>query len=134
MLIDWRLFDYTSTYLPINLSNISALIANEEGSSTPSKTLGDIITELFVEDWSATSNYTDYYIQCQPNVCAYTITERHPLIYIITTVIGLLGGLTVILRIFVPPAIKIIRMAYHHRRQTHHETQPSKYRIFEDLV
>jgi hypothetical protein len=127
MLIDWRLFDYTDIYLPSNLTNITALNLNEVVSLEVDDTLDNIMREFFVEWFVKRDNYTASYTQCQPAICTYTITEQYQLIYVITSVIGLLGGLTVILRIFVPPSVKILRLAYHYHRRTHHEIPFSKY-------
>jgi hypothetical protein len=42
-----------------------------------------------------------------PLSCTYTITEQPNLIYIITTIIGLFGGLNVALKVIVPALVKI---------------------------
>jgi hypothetical protein len=126
MLIDWRLFDYTDIYLPINLTNITALDSNAVDQFPPTMSLDYIIQSLFVEDWGVNVSYATFYAQCQPTVCTYFSTERYQWIYVVTSVIGLLGGLTVILSIFVPPSVKILRLVYHYYRQGRHETQISK--------
>ena len=52
------------------------------------------------------SNYTHYYHLCNPSVCIYTTVERYHWIHLITYVIGLVGGLAIVLKIFVPSVMK----------------------------
>ena len=128
MLLDWRLFDYTNSYLTSNLTNISALNLALENEFSPNVPLEDIMRSLFVEEWESSANYTASFIQCQPSICTYSVIERYQLIYVVTSVIGLLGGLSVILRIFVPPSVKIVRLVYqHYYRRAVHSNESSKY-------
>lgn len=120
MLIDWRLFDFAQYYLPVNLSNINALNLSTKSQYLPNTSLETIISQLFIEDWTEGVDYASHYAQCQPKSCIYTFIKNHQPIFIITNVIALLSGLTVILRILVPPFVKIIRQIYQHycnRRQ-----------------
>jgi hypothetical protein len=80
--------------LPLNRS----LITRFPYKST---TLGKIIDQLFVEEWSNTSNYSSYYHACSPRECRYTFIERNNALYIITTLLGFYGGLTFSLRFIV---------------------------------
>ncbi|CAF4111614.1 unnamed protein product [Rotaria sp. Silwood2] len=113
MLIDWRLFDFAQYYLPVNFTNITALDPSIKSQYLPNTSLETIISQLFIEDWTEAVDYASHYAQCQPRSCIYTFIEKRQPIFIITNVVGLLGGLTVILRILVPPCVKIIRRIYH---------------------
>ncbi|CAF2768986.1 unnamed protein product [Rotaria sp. Silwood2] len=115
MLIDWRLFGFTQDYLSINLTNINALNSSIQSQYLSNTSLETIILQLFVENWTETVDYAAHYSQCQPKSCTYTFIEQRRPIFIITNVVGLLGGLTVILRLLVPPCVKTIRHIYHHR-------------------
>ncbi|UJR06575.1 hypothetical protein I4U23_010859 [Adineta vaga] len=57
-------------------------------------TIGRLIDELFIESWQNTSNYSSYYSICAPSTCRYTYIERNSVLYILTTFLGLYGGLT----------------------------------------
>ena len=114
MLIDWRLFDFAQYYLPVNLTNITALNISIKSQYLPNTSLETIISQLFIEDWTEVVDYASHYAQCQPKSCIYTFRKNRQLTFIIINVVGLLGGLTVILRILVPPSVKIIRQIYHH--------------------
>ncbi|CAF4249520.1 unnamed protein product, partial [Adineta steineri] len=68
----------------------------------PSNTLiGSLVDSLFVEDWGIKSNYSSYYASCAPYSCSYKYTDHNTILYIITTILGLYGGLVVTLRFIV---------------------------------
>ena len=56
---------------------------------------GTLIDELFIEMWQNTSNYSSYFAACAPSTCRYTYEQRSDAIYMLTTFLGLYGGLTV---------------------------------------
>ncbi|CAF1091189.1 unnamed protein product [Adineta ricciae] len=60
-------------------------------SSTP---IGALIDELFIESWQNSSNYSSYYSICAPSKCQYPYAERKNFVYLLTTILGLCGGLT----------------------------------------
>ena len=60
--------------------------------------IGTLITELFIERWSNTSSYDAYFAACAPIECRYEYATRNDLLYVVTTLLGLYGGLTVSLR------------------------------------
>ncbi|CAF1287551.1 unnamed protein product [Adineta ricciae] len=83
-------------------------------SSLPSNylintTFNDILQNLMIEQWNSSVNHEDYYKQCHPAECTYIYETRNDLLYIITTLIGLIGGLSTGLRILVPFVVKLIR-------------------------
>jgi hypothetical protein len=78
-------------------TNFYALQADETQYS-PSTTLEALINELFIEQWSSNDSFADYYSQCAPLSCTYKANERNRPLYILTTLLGLYGGLTVALR------------------------------------
>ncbi|CAF3889333.1 unnamed protein product [Adineta steineri] len=65
-------------------------------------TIGSLLSEMFIESWSESTNYSSYFDQCQPSSCSYTIPQRNSLLETITRIVGLIGGLSVSLRILVP--------------------------------
>jgi hypothetical protein len=68
---------------------------------TSSILIGTLIDELFIETWQNTSNYSDYFSVCVPSTCRYTYMERNTAIYMLTTFLGLYGGLTIGLKFLV---------------------------------
>lgn len=67
----------------------------------------EIENKLALEEWNDNINYELYYSNCHPISCFYTISKNLHIPTIVTTVIGLVGGLSVILGISIPPIIKI---------------------------
>ena len=81
----------------------------------PNATGSDILRLLVIEDWNEKINYDLYYKNCNPINCFYTITKKFHIPTVLTSIIGLMGGISVILRISIPPIIKLIR----YRRTVH---------------
>ena len=75
----------------------------------PNSTIADILNALGIEDWNERISYTGYYEHCNPINCFYTVTKKFNIPTVVTTVVGLVGGLSVILRILIPPIIKFLR-------------------------
>lgn len=109
---------YFSIKLLLKFYNISDIFANflfiALDKNKPSRfainATGEEIIDLFaVEDWNQNIDYNSYYQNCHPINCLYTVTKKSHIPTIITTVIGLIGGVSVILKIFVPLFVRLIR-------------------------
>ncbi|CAF4552533.1 unnamed protein product, partial [Rotaria socialis] len=82
--------------------------------TTPSRflttsTVGDILDELMIEIWNWTLTFDKYFEQCRPIACSYTVTTRNDAIYIVTTLISLVGGLVTALKLVVLNSVNLIR-------------------------
>lgn len=88
-------------------ANASALDPNKSTRFHVNSTIGEILDQLMVEEWIYNFSYEKYYAVCQPEECSYTISSRNSVIYIITTLIGLFGGLIKALRITVPRLVSL---------------------------
>lgn len=55
-----------------------------------------------VEQWNITSAFESYYQECQPTQCTYVFQTRNDAIYIVTTLVGLVGGLNTVLKFVTP--------------------------------
>lgn len=89
---------------PIDLSTLD--------SSSPSiyihhSTIGDILNELMIEEWNASTTFKHYYNECAPKKCTYIPEARNNAIYIMTTLIGLVGGLLKMFPFTVPRLVQI---------------------------
>ena len=87
-------------------TNISALDPTLPSRFPPTTSLQTIVNEIMVEQWNREISYSFFYQQCRPASCSFTYTQRSDLIYIITTVVGLFGGLNVVLKLISPIIIK----------------------------
>ena len=74
---------------------------------TPNTPITTIFNELMVEQWNSSSSYENFYQKCDPVYCWYSYQKRSDPLYIITTIIGLFGGLNVILRLLCPVFVRI---------------------------
>ena len=59
-------------------------------------------------------NFSAYYNQCAPSQCNYIYEEQFSIPYLISTVCAVIGGLSVALRILIPPVVKLLRRVYHY--------------------
>jgi len=71
-------------------------------------TVEDLLKNLFTDQWQITKNYSSYYEQCSPLICSYTYIENFNIIYLISFLLGLQGGLAIVLKWICP---KIIQLA-----------------------
>ncbi|CAF3998401.1 unnamed protein product [Adineta steineri] len=85
----------------------------------PNTTINDILSKLMVEQWINTTSHRDYYNQCNPIQCQYSYVGKNDFITVITTIIGLIGGLITILKVVVPRLVAKIR-SFQHRQNTEH--------------
>ena len=88
-----------------------------------SATASDLVKELFVENWLTQMNYSKYFEQCSPILCSYTYVEQFNLIYTITYILGLFGGLTIVLKWICPRMIsllgRIVPSLYRHENRVY---------------
>lgn len=82
----------------------------------PNTTIGTLIDELFIEQWTNTSSYESYYATCAPSVCRYQYTSRNDALYVITSILSIYGGLTVSLRFIVWNTMRLYRLIKRHLR------------------
>lgn len=93
------LFDNATTkYIPTSLVAKSRF--------PPNTSLQLIIDELFIENWSHYADYDVYFRHCLPLNCVYIQIKKFDMLYIVTTIIGLVGGLAVVLRLTCPLLVK----------------------------
>ncbi|CAF4151516.1 unnamed protein product, partial [Adineta steineri] len=76
------------------------LLSNRQNNS-----LYERLTDLFIEDWSSTINYSEYFTNCAPLLCTYSTTDQNSLSYTIIFLLSLYGGLTIMFRLIAPAAI-----------------------------
>jgi hypothetical protein len=92
--------------------NITALQSSMPSRYFENSTIQDLLDQLMVEQWNSSSIYDNYYDECQPAQCIYTYQTRNDLIYIITTLIGLVGGLITVLKLVVPRVVTFVRRKF----------------------
>ena len=98
-------------------------IAKELNHSLPSKfspnePFEQIINEMMIESYTSSASFETFYNTCRPISCVYSYQQRSNLVYMLTTVIGLFGGLNIVLRWMILGIVKF----FHRRKQNE---QPS---------
>ncbi|CAF0925957.1 unnamed protein product [Adineta steineri] len=88
--------------------NVTALDSSLPSQYSEDSTIEDLLNNLMIEEWNSTQIYDRYYDECQPIECTYTINTKNNILYVITTLIGIIGGLTRVSKILVPILVKII--------------------------
>lgn len=76
--------------------------------SDSNATVQYLLENLMVDRWKTNIYYQKYYQVCAPRLCTYSITTKPNLIFVITTIIGLFGGLNVALKLLVPKSVQLI--------------------------
>ena len=85
----------------------------------PNDTIGTIYKQLMIEEWKVISYYESYYAACAPPTCTYTITRRADYLYVVSTLVGVFGGLSVTFRLLASLLVRLIhgiKMRRHQRR------------------
>ena len=71
-------------------------------------TVQKLVNYLMVEQWNFSASFDDYYHQCRPAQCSYSVTTRNDATNIVTTLFGLVGGLSTILGVAVPVGVQTV--------------------------
>ena len=68
-------------------------------------TIDALVDNLFIEEWWTMTSFEQYFRKCAPILCRYTFMQRKSVLYIVTKVLAVYGGLVVVLRFCVPRII-----------------------------
>ena len=84
------------------------------------QTINELIQILFTKQWKTTLNYSVYFQRCSPSLCSYTYVQKLNPIYIVSFLLGLHGGLTIVLKWICPNIVQYITKIknYRNRRST----------------
>ena len=95
----------------------SAIDLHPQSLFHQNSTVESILNGVMIEHWKSNFSYPDYFYHCKPMFCSYFIHERRTAIFVLTQIIGLLGGLTLILTLIIPKVVHYIRNR-HVRKQS----------------
>ncbi|CAF3892210.1 unnamed protein product [Rotaria sordida] len=107
------LYDYFNS-IPFITKALNASYNSQFNLTTP---IYIILQKMMIESWHTQINYSAYYEQCHPIECQYSYIVKSDVLYMVTTIIGLIGGLVTILQLVIPRAVKLIRRHAFNRRQ-----------------
>ncbi|CAF1508415.1 unnamed protein product [Adineta ricciae] len=88
--------------------NVTAMDPNVSVEFMVNSTLEDILDKLMVEQWFPSITYESYYNECAPLKCTYTHKTKNSIVYIVTMIIGLIGGLITVLKQTVPRLVSFV--------------------------
>ncbi|CAF4276580.1 unnamed protein product, partial [Adineta steineri] len=97
---------YLTTASPMNATALDPFLSSQYAENS---TIEHLLQSLMIEDWNSAQLYDRYYNECQPIQCTYTIETRNSVVYIITTMFGIIGGLITVLRCVVPRVVNLVR-------------------------
>jgi len=100
------MFFYTS----VSNFNVRPLIYDQNSSRFPPKTpVLTIVKELMIEQWNPLPTYDLYWQACAPTYCTYRQTvHTKTFVEIVVTIVSMLGGLIVILRMITPRIVNFL--------------------------
>ncbi|CAF1415700.1 unnamed protein product, partial [Didymodactylos carnosus] len=84
-----------NSQFPFNATAMSYTESQSQYSVTTK--IQDIVEQLMIEQWNDEISFDSYFEACRPASCLYTYNKRGDAVYVITTTIGLIGGLTTLL-------------------------------------
>jgi hypothetical protein len=99
-----QLRSYLVSSLPMNVTALNSSLPSQYFINS---TIEELLDNLMVEQWNSSLMYDSYYNECQPAQCSYTYVTKNDIIYIVTTLIGLVGGLITALKLVVPRLVKL---------------------------
>ena len=105
-----------NTYLNASLHPFNATALNVSNSSLL-PTVGELVEMLMVDEWLFNSSYDSYFTQCNPSTCTYTYTKKFDILFIITKVMGSIGGIVTILMLVTLSLVTLTRRFVNHRRR-----------------
>jgi hypothetical protein len=117
LIIDSYDFDAVGLLYPLDARAVNiAPLENGNNSFPPETSMETIVSQLFIEDWSTTNNFTAYYSRCAPTKCTYSVRQRFDSAYMLAAMLGFYGGLSALLEILLPPLVKLVRSRWLKRR------------------
>ncbi|CAF4621706.1 unnamed protein product [Rotaria sp. Silwood1] len=115
--------DKLHSYVVFNSTmNLTALDSSLQSRFLVNSTIQELINELMIERWNLSTMYESYYNACQPISCTYNYVTRNNLIYVVTLVFGLVGGIVTILKLILPLFVLLVASGFQNRRRVTPET------------
>ncbi|CAF1196346.1 unnamed protein product [Adineta ricciae] len=88
-------------------------------------TVHELLSDLFIEEWSIDKNYSSYYHACWPLLCAHTSIQKFSVSRTVLVFLGLQGGLSIVLNWVCPKLIRIGMAIYQYRKRRTNSVSPS---------
>lgn len=96
--------------LPASILGTSAMNASVSSNFQITDNLAKLFSQLMVEEWNITGNFTGYYEACAPTACNYISIQRLNIVDVIINLIGLFGGLSISLRLLITTVGRLLQL------------------------
>ncbi|CAF1560395.1 unnamed protein product [Adineta steineri] len=93
----------------------------------PNTSIKMIIKDIMIEQWNPSTSYKRFYELCAPHYCTYSqIGQRKTILEVAVTLVSLVGGLIVSLRVITPQLVKFLigLLGIINKRHRQQEQQP----------
>jgi hypothetical protein len=80
---------------------IAPLLESNLGDFKKTDRFGSIMDGSLIDRSNQTVSYEDYFAACEPRNCYYTYVQRNDILYVLTSLLGFYGGLTISLRLII---------------------------------
>ena len=107
--------DYLTSFFPTT-ERFSAMTLNNQTRFGPQIMVQTIVHDLMIEDWIIDTSYQKYYNECAPSSCTYSREKRNDRLFVITKLIGLLSGVTLVLGLVIPIIVQFIIKKLNHQQ------------------
>ncbi|CAF0883127.1 unnamed protein product [Adineta ricciae] len=126
LIISMRDFNASGLFHPMDkrVTKVQPLRRNNSRFQS-NTTLQSIMSELFIEDWRTSNNFTAYYHRCAPKECIYTLRRRFDTAYMIAIMLGFYSGLSAILEIVLPSCVRVLRQQWKKTKVQKESLSPS---------
>ena len=90
---------------------ISPLLLSKSVHLSPTTPIGSILDQAFIDGINRSISYEKYFAACGPRSCHYELVNKGDIVYVLTSLLGLYGGLTISLRFIIWNVVRIQHMA-----------------------
>src|ERR1700722_11405140 len=85
--------------------NFSTLDSNR---NSPNETIESIVNRLMIDSWPSNVSFTSYYNICAPLACTFERIARNNIFFVVLTIIGIIGGLSLGYEIFILIVLRVV--------------------------
>lgn len=104
---------YTLNPPPVNGSDFVSPFNNSLSTFADDDTMETIVTRMFINRWQHELSYEAFFQGCAVRECTYTRHYRFDALDLITTLLSVFGGLSVVLRFLVPHLFTLVKKISH---------------------
>ena len=87
---------------------IQPLVMNSNKHFTIKSTVEMLLKQIMIDEVISNVRFDLYYSECNPTYCFYSYTHRFDVLFIVTTIIGIYGSVSLVLQIVAPLVAAVI--------------------------